>query len=78
MFWRQLCEKYLHSGLVWPALRHILSEYGYLLCKSPYTEKCQNSVQMPKKSRTRKIIALLAYIEYYSVKEFTTSSAFHI
>ena len=33
---------------------------------------------MPKKSRTRKIIALLAYIEYYSVKEFTTSSAFHI
>ena len=47
MFWHQLREKYSHSGLVWPALHHILSEYGDLLCKSPY------SVQTREKIRTR-------------------------
>ena len=48
MFWRQLPEKYSHSGLVWSALRHFLSEYGDLLCKSAY------SVQMLEKIYTRK------------------------
>ena len=48
MFLRQLREKCLHLGLVWSVLRHILSEYGNLLCKSPY------SVQMREKIRTRK------------------------
>ena len=43
MFWRQLREKYSHSGLVSLKLRHILSEYRDLLCKSPY------SVQMREK-----------------------------
>ena len=33
MFWRQLREKCLHSGLVWPVLLHILREYGDLLYK---------------------------------------------
>ena len=36
------------SGLVWPVLRHILSKYGDLLCKSPY------SVRMLEKIRARK------------------------
>ena len=40
--------KSVRSGLILPALRHILSEYGDLLCKSPY------SVQMQEKIRTRK------------------------
>ena len=31
MFWRQLRETCSHSGLVWPVLHHILSEYGDLL-----------------------------------------------
>ena len=48
MFWRQLREKCLHSGLVWPVLRHIMSQYGNLFCMSPY------SVQMWEKNRTRK------------------------
>ena len=37
MFWRQLREKCLYSELAWPVLRHILSEYGNLFCKSSYS-----------------------------------------
>ena len=48
MFWRQLREKYLHLGLVWSMSRHILSDYGDLLCKSPY------SAQMQEKSHQKK------------------------
>ena len=48
MFWRQVRKKCLQSGLLWPVLRHILREYGDLLCKSPYL------VQMQEKIRTRK------------------------
>ena len=46
MVWRQLREKYSHSGVVWPALHHIPSEYWDLLCES----KCGKKFAPEKRS----------------------------
>ena len=53
MFRRQLREEYSHWGLVWPALRHTLSQYGDLLCKSPYSVQMREKIRTRKKLRTR-------------------------
>ena len=45
-------EKYSHSALVRPTLRHILSENGNLLCKSPYAVKSLEKIRTRKKLRT--------------------------
>ena len=49
-FWRQLREKYSHSGLVWPALRHFLSEYGDVPFKSPYSAQMREKNSHQKKA----------------------------
>ena len=53
MFWRQLREKYLHSGLVWSVSRHILSDYGDLLCKSPYSAQMRENSHKKKNKNSK-------------------------
>ena len=53
MFGRQLREKCSHSGLIWLVVHHILSEYGDLLCKSPYSVQMREKILTRKKLRTR-------------------------
>ena len=49
-FWRQLCEKYSHTRLVWPALHHILREYGTYSANLHIQSKCGKNIAPEKGS----------------------------
>ena len=48
--WRQLCEKYSHTGLVWPALHHILPEYEAYSINLHIQSKCGKNIAPEKGS----------------------------
>ena len=68
MFLRQLRENCFHSGLVWSVLRHILSEYGNLLCKSPYSVQMREKIRTKKKLQIRTLFTLWSGFVLHKIK----------
>ena len=75
MFGRQLREKCLYSELAWPVLRHILSEYGNLLCKSLYSVQMRGKKFAPeKKLRTRTLFTQWSGFVVHKLKFYFMST----
>ena len=68
MFLRQPRKMRLHSELVWPILPHILSEYGDLLCNSPYSVQMRENIPTRKKLLTRTLSTQWSDFLVYKLK----------